>query len=128
MPGRSGIAGLPACGPQPVGQFGHGLWPPSPRSAPNDDLQRGQLGSGRARLERAKRCSACAILGASYQRAAQYEVGLASRIAAMSQTKGTKKPKNSEIYSAVEVLPTQTIAAKHNTAQISPRGLQCIRR
>jgi hypothetical protein len=33
-----------------------------------------------------------------------------------------------EIHSSVEVLPTATIAAKHNAAQISPRGLGCIRR
>jgi hypothetical protein len=32
-----------------------------------------------------------------------------------------------EIHSSVEVLPNQTIAAKHNAAQISPRGLDCIR-
>jgi hypothetical protein len=32
-----------------------------------------------------------------------------------------------EIHSGVEVLPTKTIAAKHNAAQISPRGLRCIR-
>ena len=33
-----------------------------------------------------------------------------------------------EIHSSIEVLPTPTIAAKHNAAQISPRGLDCIKR
>jgi hypothetical protein len=33
-----------------------------------------------------------------------------------------------EIHSSIEVLPTPAIAAKHNAAQISPRGLDCIGR
>ena len=34
---------------------------------------------------------------------------------------------NEEIHSSVEVLPTQAVAARHNAAQVSPRGLRCIR-
>lgn len=34
---------------------------------------------------------------------------------------------NEEIHSAIEVLPTQAVAARHNAAQVSPRGLRCIR-
>ena len=49
MPGRSGIAGLPACDPQPVGQFGHSLWqippgftlkPPDPADPPAEHPSR----------------------------------------------------------------------------------------
>jgi len=41
---------------------------------------------------------------------------------------GESESEHEEIHSSVEVLPTATIAAKHNAAQISPRGLGCIRR
>jgi len=41
---------------------------------------------------------------------------------------GEGEDEHEEIHSSVEVLPTVTIAAEHNAAQISPRGLNCIRR
>jgi hypothetical protein len=45
-----------------------------------------------------------------------------------ASAEGENEGENEEIHSNVEVLPNQTIAAKHNAAQISPRGLDCIRR
>jgi len=41
---------------------------------------------------------------------------------------GEGESEHEEIHSSVEVLPTPTIAARHNAAQISPRGLDCIKR
>jgi hypothetical protein len=45
-----------------------------------------------------------------------------------ASAEGENEGEHEEIHSAIEVLPNQTIAAEHNAAQISPRGLQCIRR
>ena len=45
-----------------------------------------------------------------------------------ASAEGEYEGEHEEIHSAVEVLPSQAVAAKHNAAQISPRGLQCIRR
>ncbi len=45
-----------------------------------------------------------------------------------ASAEGENEGENEEIHSAVEVLPSQAVAARHNAAQISPRGLQCIRR
>ena len=41
---------------------------------------------------------------------------------------GERESEHEEIHSSVEVLPTPAIAAGHNAAQISPRGLDCIKR
>jgi hypothetical protein len=41
---------------------------------------------------------------------------------------GEGEGEHEEIHSSVEVLPTPTTAAKHNAAQINPRGLGCIGR
>jgi hypothetical protein len=45
-----------------------------------------------------------------------------------ASTEDEDEGEHEEIHSAVEILPTETIAAKHNADQISPRGLDCIRR
>jgi hypothetical protein len=41
---------------------------------------------------------------------------------------GEEEQAKEVISSSVEVLPTPAVAAEHNAAQISPRGLNCIRR
>jgi hypothetical protein len=44
-----------------------------------------------------------------------------------SPTEDEGESEHEEIHSSVEVLPTPAIAARHNEAQISPHGLECIR-
>jgi hypothetical protein len=45
----------------------------------------------------------------------------------ISPTEDEGESEHEEIHSSVEVLPAAAIAARHNRAQISPRGLDCIR-
>jgi hypothetical protein len=52
---------------------------------------------------------------------------LSPTFTATSEGEGENEGEHEQIHSSVEVLPTLAIAAKNNAAQLSPRGLDCLR-